>query len=198
MTNIIKTIIFIRHGQTTDDKNDPNRSLTNAGITLVSKTCNQISQEINLFPVEIISTNTVRAIQTAQILSDYLKIKYRQDLSLKASAFLIKEWNYIRQIKSQNIKYSSSDLTYIYLSLAENNKLPANIKRPFQVANQFIKFIKSIKSDAKTLIFIANGGSIEAASYYQKYYLPDKNDIVNKRILDYSEYLILTKKRNSK
>ena len=193
MTNKIQKIIMMRHGQTGSDKTDPDRLLIPTGITELRSKLDQLKTEVNLYPVEIISTGTPRAIQTAQIISKYLCIEYNRYLTDKASEFLISEWTSIYNIKLEYPEYFEKDLTEIYLSLNSLGKLPADIKRPQEVAKTFLDFIKSIKSDVKTLVYVANGGSIEAACYYQNMYRPAKNDIINQKILGYSDYIILNK-----
>lgn len=181
--NNIKTIIMFRHGETTIDKTDPNRSLTQNGIIRTIKQANVLKKLINTNSCEIFSTNTIRTIDTAKILARELSVNFQKKYCKEFSSFLINRWDLIKD-------NSNRDLTDIYMDLVTKNKLPLGVVTPSQVSSQFLKVVKELNTKATTIVLVANGGSIEVASYFQKIYKPIKSKI---KILNYSDYIFLSK-----
>ena len=174
---------MFRHGETTSDKTNPNRSLTKNGIICTVKQASKLTNIINANSCEIFSTNTIRTINTAKILARELSINFREEYCVDMSSFLIKGWDLIRDT-------TNKDLTKIYLDLINRNQLPPEITTPLQVTQRFLEAIANTNTQATTIILVANGGSIEIASYFQNTFRPRSLKL---KILNYSEFLILNK-----
>lgn len=73
MTN---KIIVIRHGETEADKTNPTRKLTPLGISQINMAAKKIEKEVKGKIALIVCNNTFRTIQSAQILSRNLGLKF--------------------------------------------------------------------------------------------------------------------------
>lgn len=196
MKNNFQRIILIRHGQTTLDKENPLRGLTEGGI----KKTKMLAKKIEKFDVTtnmiLISADNYRSIQTARIISQTIKVRYYQNYSRLFDTTTVKNWELIKSIKTRNSKYLDVDLTKLYLKLSERGFLPKDIKKPITVAEKFVKLIKKIRIQKRTLLFVGNGGTLEAIAYYQSLFKTKESDIIRTRILNYSDYLVLEKIEN--
>ena len=156
MSNIQK-ILLIRHGETEKDESNPSRGLTEKGISQIRLVSKVIRPFISS-NTQILSSDTNRAKQTAQIIGETLSIKDLHILPLR----IVGAEN-IREIVWENEKRKIRP-TKTYLSLENYKEL--NIESPIELAKRWTKELNSI--NAKTLIVVGHEASLEAFLYNQK------------------------------
>ena len=82
------------------------------------------------------------------------------------------------------------DLTELYFQLYQSKNLPLGFPSPSDVARNFISLINNLDIQSENIVLVGNGGTLEAASYFQNRYIPINN---SKKILAYAQYVELVK-----
>lgn len=182
---MIKTIIILRHGETTKDKNNPQRGLTKLGKKQMEVAGLKIKKIVGSQKAVVITANTKRARQSAIILVKCLKIP----LSKKRPNLRITN---IEKLKKFSIMYPKASLTQIYFKLFKTKKLPDFVEKPDIIVSRFIKVINLMKFFS-IVIIVSHAGAIEAFVKFQNKYKVKK--IINNEIT-YGKFIILERKSN--
>lgn len=156
---MIKNIILVRHGETTQDKEDPERGLTARGKAQMINVARILSKVIDGKKSVIVCTSTKRSIQSAFILADDLAIP------------LIKSK---RQLRVKNIKQiipvKKISLTSYYLELYRKGKLPKFVTTPGKIVENFFHEMKNLNKSYETIIFVGHSGGLESILNFQSKY----------------------------
>lgn len=178
---MIKIIILIRHGEPERDKSNPERKLTPMGQKQIKRAGERILSLVKNRKCIILTTPTVRTIQSAEIISKILKVPYQ-----KARADLRVE-NINKIEKSAEGKV---DITFLYLKIFKERKLPKKIPSPKTIARRFFEQLKKIKNK-DIVIIVGHSGALESFALNQKVYKPSKE--ITKE-LAYGEFVVLERK----
>lgn len=139
-------LILVRHGQTTQDKTNPDRGLSPSGIIQV-KILSQRLQSLVIQPAIILHSQTHRAQQTAFIIARRLHINTKPaDLRLKN----------IDLLQPKDARPAQA-----YLSLNQYG----NIESPQELVDRWLKIFNSVNHS--TVIAISHESSLEAFFYHQ-------------------------------
>jgi len=145
---MIKRLILIRHGETSSNKADPTRKLTERGIFQIQKSASRISELIRPNTV-ILSGNTNRTLQSTRILSKLLNITTitnRPSLQInKFSKFL----------------NNSADPIKSYVEASQLNILPKGVETISQALNRFEKVASPLIKNNSCLIIVGHGGFLD-------------------------------------
>lgn len=182
MTN---KVILLRHGETTADKNNPQRGLTKRGEKQIETAAKEIKKIIDSQKAVIIAANTKRARQSAKILAEYLKIP----LVSKRPNLRITN---IEIIKNLSNIYSKADLVQKYFKLVKTNRLPITVEKPDTVVSRFKKVINLMKP-FPIIIIVGHAGAIETFAKCQEEYKPKT---LIKREIAYGQFIVLERNYN--
>ena len=142
----MKKLILVRHGQTTQDKGNPDRGLSPAGIRQVKALSRRLSPLI-IHPAIILHSPAHRAHQTAQILAQALFLPF-QPAGLRI--------NNINLLQPGDTRPAQA-----YLDLNQYG----NIESPPKLVNRWLKIFNSVKH--ATVIAVSHEASLEAFLYHQ-------------------------------
>lgn len=177
---MIKKIILIRHGESERDKTNPDRKITPRGIRQIQKAAYDIIPVVNGKKCEIISTATVRTVQSAKIISEKLGIPYsKTSPNLRVENINVLEKKYPKE----------KDITFLYFKIFEKGVLPQEIPSPKIVVKRFFKAFKGL-ADNEIAIVVGHSGALESFALYQDLFL-SKTKL--KRELKYGEFIVLTR-----
>ncbi len=175
----LKKVILIRHGQTTKSKVDEGRKLTTNGVNQITKVALTL-KKADLGKGVIVCTPKVRSKMSAAIIARVLSLPRRVFRS---------NMRVLGIEKLTSLQKKSEDLTFCYLRLVKQNKLPAGITKPVELIKNFNKLIKTY-GKFNSLIFVGHSGGLEALTLY-------KNKFVTKssptKELNYGEMIVLTR-----
>lgn len=180
MTN---KVILLRHGETTSDKNNPKRGLTDYGQKQIKAAGQKIKKVVGSQKTIVIAANTKRALQSAIILANGLNLplaKIRPNLRIKN----------IEMLKKYFEIYPKKDLTQIYFELDKKNQLPDMVEKPDRLVSRFKKIINLTKS-FPVIIIVGHAGAIETFAKYQEEYRP--KTLVKKEV-SYGQFITLERK----
>ena len=171
----MKKIILVRHGQTIQDKSNPDRGLSPVGIKQVSNLAQSLNLSI-ISPAVILHSNTHRAAQTAHIIGQSLSITNICSANLRIQ--------HIDKI-AQLIRHHPAQA---YLSLKRYHHY--GVESPAQLTKRWLKIISPLK--AKTIILVSHEASLEAFLYSQKIFNV-KHKSFN-QFFDYADYALISRK----
>lgn len=180
----MENIILIRHGKTGEDKTDSKRALTKEGEIKIDKVGVVLSRIFKDEEFLILTTDTYRAIQTANILAKSMFIKK----IVKADLRILNLDNLKSIIQSNEKKRIRPAKTY--LSIPDNKLKKLEVETSDQVFNRWTKLIKDFK--AKNVIIVSHECSLEAFLSKQKGYTVIRKSF--KKYFNYGDFAILTKK----
>lgn len=175
-------IIIVRHGETSADKNDPNRRLTENGAHQVSKVADTIRPNF-VEPLEYFSSNRNRAKATLLILAGN---------TIKP----IKEWDFKvesgpRFSEHVSVKRSEGVSPAVtYLSVSDYTDW--DVESPQALQTRWLNFL-STREDVKTALIVTHEGAIEAFVEGNPDYLEIETSRTS-RFFDYADYSILSRK----
>lgn len=175
---MVKTVVVIRHGETTANKTDPKRGLTDLGAKKTNAQAEKIKAIIGTRKTEIVCTKTTRSIESAEILSSIL------DSPIRAK-------KYDLRVDRLYLLESSGDELILekYINATNGNKLPAKVPSPKTVARRFLGAIVESEPEVEVLVVVSHSIAIEAFLRYQSVYSSDKKTINSQ--LDYSDFVVL-------
>lgn len=182
---MIKRIILVRHGQTTADKNNPNRGLTELGQKQIKEVADKLAKYFQSDQkVKIVACNTIRAKMSGKIISK----KINQDLTVSRVNLRIKN---IETLKKFSVR-SGLDLTSTYWQLFKENRLPLRVEKPTKTVKSFYEIIRKYQKWT-ILIIVGHAGSLETFAKFQNQYRSKK---IIKKELNYGQFIILDRKRS--
>lgn len=181
---MIKRIILIRHGETTADKNNPNRGLTKLGQKQVKEVADKLVKYLGKQKVKIVTSNTVRAKMSAKIIAK----KINQRPTVNRSSLRVKN---IEKLKKLSIN-SGSDLTSTYWQLFKENRLPPKVEKPTEIVKRF-SFVIRKYFRWRILIIVGHAGALETFVKFQDQYKSKKK---LEKELNYGQFIILDRKRS--
>lgn len=181
---MIKKIILVRHGETTADKNNPNRGLTKLGQKQIKGVADKLVKYLDNQKVKIVACNTVRAKMSAKIIAK----KINQGLTVSRLNLRVKN---IEKLKRFSVR-SGLDLTSTYWQLFKENRLPSKVEKPKKIVYKFYKVIRKYQKWT-ILIIVGHAGALETFAKFQDQYKSKKKI---KKELNYSQFIILDRKRS--
>src|SRR3989344_6614127 len=122
---MLNKIILIRHGESEKDKNNPLRGLTEKGKKKIAETGVVLKKLAAKQSVEIISSTTPRAVQTAEILAKVLNVPFTKRFC---------------NLRVENIEQVSQDpdnLTFRYFAAFDKKSLPSKVPSPRAIVRRF-------------------------------------------------------------
>ncbi len=170
-------IILIRHGESEKDKNNPLRGLTEKGKKQIAETGVVLKKLAANQSVEIISSTTPRAVQTAEILAKALEAPFTKRFC---------------NLRVENIEQISNDrenLTARYFEAFAKKILPSKVPSPRAMVRRFLDAVDV--SSAEIVIIAGHSGALEAFANYQTIFTSEKK---LERELKYGEFIVLTRK----
>lgn len=178
-----KLLILIRHGETEKDKTNPNRKLTKNGKKQVKSTCKKLKPHLKNLKGIVITSDRLRALETANIVSKEFGIKIVKEISNSS----------VENITIlENEKPIDLDLTFYYFKNYIDGKLPKAIPSPKTISRRIMRVIGKFVNPG-FIIVIGHGIALESLAVFQnKYKLVGK---LNKE-LEYGDYLILKSSYN--
>ncbi len=171
---MLKTIILVRHGETEKDKTNPERSLTARGVTQMVSCAKKLEPIINRKNAVIITTNTLRAQRSAQIISKELKIP----VVAIFNDLRVENLDLLGEVPNKQL----------FEKYFEQKGLPKSIPTPKEMAERFMKAVQS-QNPSEVVIVVGHGLALESFAYYQERL---KSSLANLSELDYSEFIVLS------
>ena len=169
---MLKTIILVRHGETEKDKTNPERNLTARGVAQMISSAKKLKPIIKGINTVLITTNTLRAQRSAQIISEELNIP------------VVAIFNDLRVENLDQLgEIPDKELFEKYF---QQKNLPKSIPTPKEMAKRFIKAVQSQNSEV--VIVVGHGIALECYDFYQKQF---KSSLPNLFELDYGNFIVL-------
>ena len=176
----MKRLILVRHGETFQDKTDPERVLTVKGIENTIK-LGRILKGLVSGKVVILCTNKKRAVESAKIIAKELGTGDIETADLRIQNLeLLKDL--IEKNEKEGIRPART-----FLSLAKDQL--GNVESREDFANRLAKIFDLRKE--KTIIAVSHEASLEAFLYGQKKFGVVKKSF--KKYFDYSDFALLVK-----
>lgn len=178
---MLKTVILIRHGESEQKKDDPERKITPKGKRQIEDVIGGIEPLVKNKKCEIISTPTPRTVESAKIISVKLNLPFRKTFPKLR----------VENIKKITSKKQSSELTFAYFEKAEKGRLPNEVPAPTEIVNRFSQAISKVSKN-EVLIVVGHSGALETFVNYQKLFKARKK---LRKELSYGEFIVLERDR---
>lgn len=172
-------IILLRHGESEKDKENPLRGLTEKGKKQIAETGTVLKKLTSNQSVEIISSTTPRAVQTAEIIAKALEAPFTKRFC---------------NLRIENIEQVSGDqenLTARYFeAFAKRKALPSKVPSPRAMVRRFLDAVDT--SNAEVVIIAGHSGALEAFAGFQTIFTSEKK---LERELKYGEFIVLAREK---
>jgi len=149
MTTKLSQIILIRHGESETNKENSHRHLTMAGKQQVTIQAEKLNKLIRLSKSVIVTTDTNRTKETANILAKKLKINEIALRDLEISGF------------SKFAKSAKSPVRD-YFKLLKGVGFSKIVDTPVKCLSQFENILNKFKDTADILILVGHGGILDS------------------------------------
>lgn len=176
----MKTIIFIRHGNTDKSDRSPERHLTRTGKLNIMQKAKEISQRLEIKNVLVITSDTNRAKETGEIIADKLNTGnlVTRDVRIKGLGQIAENLD--------NLKKQNKSLVEYYLSLSEYTEF--GIESPENFVLRIEKIVKEFRG-YDCLFFVTHEISLEVFVSLAKSFKAVYKSY--SRVTNYGDYAIL-------
>ena len=171
-------IIIIRHGESEKDKSNPLRGLTEKGKKQIAETGVVLKKLAANQSVEIISSTTPRAVQTAEIFAKALEAPFT------------KRFCNLRVENIEQVSRNQENLTAKYFEAFAKKALPFKVPSPRAMVRRFLDAVGA--SNAEIVIIAGHSGALEAFAAFQTIFTSEKK---LERELKYGEFIVLTREK---